>query len=229
MYKGLKNTAEITTVKIKPENLDSYSEIKNRVFICKKDVYCKDSIFVQGSPVFLELNENAEIEYIYDISTWNGMELNYKECRRDLAVSTIPFENLSKYFEYSYDLTVIYDVAYKKSRELIKKCCEYNKYDMYQATTIGWSAAAIIMGLIFLMYLSAWLKYTTVLIIALTTTLLAMAFMGRIFYYMYKHSILREECERYIWTKKQDFKEYAYRYKNRAACCQTSVNDFSVL
>ena len=113
MYKKTVSKKELAKIKKEQENLDLYNAVKNKVFICKKDIACEKGTFMRGSPIFLDDDGGACIGHLYDLTQWDRFkwtrfEFNYKYCFSDYCLKRISVKMLPEYFEYSHDLTLAY-------------------------------------------------------------------------------------------------------------------------
>ena len=209
MYREVKSAAEIAAIKIEQKNLDLYNEVKDKAFICKKDIYCKHGIFMQGSPVFLGADGKAQIGKIYDVTNWKYPEFDYTfSCFSDTVTDNISLENLSEYFEYSSELSLNHEES-KRRWETFNK--QKHKYQQYELDTSLWGVAAAVLASI----LCLLNKY---MIDALFVFLIGVCVLGRALYILHKRNKIINEQDEFSQIAKQDLRELAFRGECRAAC-----------
>lgn len=211
MYREIKSTAEIAQIKLEQKDLDLYNIIKDNAFICKKDIRCKKGIFTQGSPVFLGTDNHARIGKVYDMTNWKYWEFDYIRCFDDSPEDEITSENLSEYFEYNQELSLIYQDKKRTEKDLLAK--KHQCYNYEYSDTVFWVIAAGIAVPLFVFF-------TRMIVLFSITTALSMANMACLFSRIFKRKKAVETYEEFVETAKQDIKEFAFRGECRAVCYQ---------
>ena len=115
------NKREMKEFKEEQKSLNLHDHVEGRVFVCKKDIPCKEGVFLKNSYVFLSADDNIKIKKIYDVSNWIYFDFTYFSCFCDYISIDITKNNFSEYFELNEDLTLPYNSLKKIERELNKK------------------------------------------------------------------------------------------------------------
>lgn len=209
-----------TASKKEQENLDLYNTIEDTIFICKKDIPCRNGTFIRGTPVFLDTDGKASIGNLYDVTQWNPCIVNtfdYTNCFNDYSIKRITKKELPKYFEYNQELTL----AYKDRKRMIEKQGNDDEHHYHQRR-IALTYAITVMSAFILALIFGCLKLTSIAF--LTVGIIVIADIVLMYAWISGEKRIKDKAD-FIKAAKRDLRELAYRGENRAILCPTYKSD----
>lgn len=213
---------ELAKIKKKQEDLDLSNTIQDKIFICKKDIPCRNGTFMQGTPVFLDTDGRAGIGKVYDVAQWSPDIVNtfdYTNCYNDYSIKRITKKELHKYFEYSQELTL----AYRDRKRMIGKQ-ENDDSNVHHQEHIALTTIVITVITAFILFLifaclklnAAWL----IGIIVIASIVIMYAWSSVMYAWCSNEKRIKDKAD-FIKTAKSDLRELAYRGESRAILCPT--------